>query len=191
MRHGGKAGVAFHIFFRASAAAEANAEAKKGPCSSSSPEQCEECDQGRRRKTALRGGFLCLAVGRGWMAGNGRVMKNKEQDSDKEQPDLDAAEEMGNELPASLDSVAWLCDLADKELGKNGRKIINGLVEKAKKGDGPSIRQLLALAKGKTLKDACLTPGGKTLAQMLAEEPEWLEPPEGAETDKNDVEPAE
>lgn len=137
------------------------------------------------------GGFLRLAGGRGWMAGNGRGMTNKQRDPDDEQEELDEADDEGiDNTPENIDSVTWLCDLADRELGKNGRQIISGLVEKAKKGDGASIRQLLALAKNKSLKDACLTPGGKTLAQMLAEEPEWPEPPEGAETDKNNGEPA-
>jgi hypothetical protein len=126
------------------------------------------------------------------MAGNGMGMKNKRRDP--KQKELDEAEAAGKEAidlaPENLDSVAWLCDLADKELGQNGRAIIEGLVEKAKKGDGPSIRQLVALAKNKKLKDACLTPGGKTLAQMLAEEPEWPEPPEGVETEENNGEPA-
>jgi len=126
------------------------------------------------------GGFLRIAGCRGWMAGNGRGMKNRERDAEEEHEELDESDE----TPENLDSVAWLCELADKQLGKNGRLIIDGLIQKAKKGDSPSIRQLVALAKSRTLKDACLTPGGKTLAQMLAEEPEWPEPPEGAETDK-------
>jgi len=112
-------------------------------------------------------------------------MKSNGQDSEEERQEFDAAARAGGEAPETVDSVAWLCDLADVELGKNGRTIIDGLVEKAKKGDVSSIKELQRLAKGKTLKDACLTSGGKTLAQMLAEEPEWPEPPEDAETDKN------
>lgn len=102
---------------------------------------------------------------------------------------MDAAQEAGGKTPENLDNVAWLCDLAYKELGKHGEEIIEGLVEKAKKGDVSSIKELQRLAKSKSLKEACLVPSGKTPAQMLAEEPEWQEPPEGAETDKNEGEP--
>ena len=109
-------------------------------------------------------------------------MGKRKQDSKEQRDKADAADE----APESVDHVAWLCDLADEELGKNGRTIIEGLVEKAKKGDAPSIKQLMMLAKEKKLKDARIAPGGKTLAQMLAEEPEW----EGSETDENKGEPA-
>lgn len=143
----------------------------------------------RRRSRARTAVFVFLAGGCGRMAGNGRGMKNSGQDPEEEQQQLDSAEGAGSKTPEIIDSVAWLCDLADKELGKNGRTIIGGLVEKAKKGDVSSIKELQRLAKGKTLKDACLAQGGKTLAQMLAEEPEWPGPSEGAETGKNDGEP--
>lgn len=120
------------------------------------------------------------------MAGDGGEMDKKEQDSGDEKDELKAA----GEAPENVDNVAWLSDLADKALGKNGSAIVEALVEKAKKGDAPSINQLMKLAKDKKLKYARIAPGGKTLAQMFAEEPEWPGPPEGAETDESKGEPA-
>lgn len=119
------------------------------------------------------------------MAGDGGEMEKKEQDSGDEKNELNAADE----APENVDNVAWLSDLADKELGKNGRTIIEALVEKAKKGDAPSINQLMKLAKDKKLKYARIAPGGKTLAQMLAEEPEWPGPPDGSGADESKTEP--
>src|SRR5580698_8150835 len=98
------------------------------------------------------------------MAGDGGVMGKKEQDPGEEKNELNAA----GDVPGNVENVAWLRDLADKELRKNGRVIIEALVEKAKKGDAPSINQLMKLAKDKKLKYARIAPGGKTLAQMLA-----------------------
>lgn len=143
-----------------------------------------------RSEAAHTAGFLRLAGGRGWMAGNGREMGKKEQDPDEEQEELDATDEADGEALEIGDSVERLRDLAEKALGKNGRKIVDALVERAKKGDGPSIKQLMLLAKEKTLKGASMKPGEKTPAQMLAEEPEWEDPPEGAEKDESKSEPA-
>lgn len=124
------------------------------------------------------------------MAGNGREMGKKEQDPDKEQEELDATDEADGETLEIGDSVERLRDLAEKALGRNGRTIVNALVEKAKNGDGPSIKQLMLLAKEKTLKGASMKPGEKTPAQMLAEEAEWEEPPEDAQKDESKSEPA-
>jgi hypothetical protein len=136
------------------------------------------------------GGFPRLAGGRKWMAGNGRVMKNRERDPDEEQEELDAIEETDDEAPENSSGLAWLYSLADKVLRRIAPKIMQALETKASTGEANSIKLLMAIAKNKPPEDAPTTPGGKTLAQILTEEPEWQEPAEVAETDNTDVEPA-
>lgn len=118
------------------------------------------------------------------------MMKNRERDPEEEQEELDEADEATDEAPENSSGLAWLCSLADRVLRRIARKIVRALSSKAREGDANAIKLLMAIAKNKPPEEASTTPGGKTLAQMLAEEPEWPEPPEGAETDKNSEDPA-
>jgi hypothetical protein len=117
-------------------------------------------------------------------------MKNKEQNPDDEQEELDEAEELGDEAPENSTGLAWLYSLADKVLRKIARTIVDALSSRAREGDANAIKLLIAIAKNKPPEETPAIPGGKTLAQKLAEEPEWHEPLAGAKTDKNNGEPA-
>lgn len=134
-------------------------------------------------------GFPRHAGARGWMAGNGREMGNEKHDLDGEQEKSNTTD-ADHEALKNSDVVEWIRNLADEELGKNGREIVQALVERAKKGDPTALKLLMTIAKEKTRRDASMTPGGKTLAQMLAEEPEWQGPPEGAAAEEKSGEPA-
>ncbi|HEX4032412.1 MAG TPA: hypothetical protein VHX20_18750 [Terracidiphilus sp.] len=56
-------------------------------------------------------------------------------------------------------------------------------------GEIAAIRMLVALAEKMERGDTQMKVGGKMLAQMLAEEPEWSEAPEDDAMDNNSDEP--
>jgi hypothetical protein len=75
------------------------------------------------------------------------------------------------------DGVEKLKKAADKVLGRNSAKLANLLLDKAVEGKLEGARLLVKLAEGKKppVKPK-RTWDGKTYAEMLASEPEWVEP---------------
>lgn len=131
------------------------------------------------------------AAGRVWMAGNGREMNNNGPDDVEQQekfeiPDSDES----REIQKTSSGLGWLRQLADWALKQFGRKIIQGLSNKASSGDATAARLLVNFAEKKVNTETWRRPAGKSLAQMLAEEPEWVGPPEDAETDENGDDPS-
>lgn len=141
----------------------------------------------RRRRAA---DFVRRGRSRGWMAGNGREMPKKKLESSERQREPSTTDKAEDGVPENIDVIEWIRNLAGEALGKQGRQMVESLADKATNGDATALRQLLVLAKEMTQKDASMMPGGKTLAQMLAEEPEWQGPPDDAAAEEKSDEPA-
>jgi hypothetical protein len=105
-------------------------------------------------------------------------MGKSRQDTKEEQEEFDIPEECESGESWAKRGPAWLRYLADWVLAKFGRKMIVALLKKAVAGEIAAIRMLVALAEKMERGDTQMKPGGKMLAQMLAEEPEWPEAPE-------------
>jgi hypothetical protein len=81
-----------------------------------------------------------------------------------------------------MDGAEQLRQAADLRVGWNSEKIADVLTEKALAGDLASAKALVALAEAKKpspepVKKRC----GPSMAEQLAAEPQWQEPPEGGE----------
>lgn len=121
-------------------------------------------------------------------------MKNKGQDSVEQQEEfnLEGGDESG-EIQKKSSGLAWFRHLADWALKKFAPKILQAQLQKASSGDTASARFLAALAEKKGNESASVNPGGKTMAQMLAEEPEWENTETGASSPRqaSDGKPAQ
>jgi hypothetical protein len=116
-------------------------------------------------------------------------MGKSRQDASEEQEEFDIPEESESGESWVRRGPAWLRYLADWVLAKFGRKIIVALLRKAVVGEIAAIRMLVALAEKMERGDTQMKAGGKMLAQMLAEEPEWPEAPEDDAMDNSSDEP--
>lgn len=125
----------------------------------------------------------------GTMAGNGGPMRTEDQDPKDENTNTlsdGAGREASGESEANEDGFESLRDAADRELGKNSNIIAAAFGQKAAKGDLNSAKFLVAVAvtDKKRPKRARKKRRGLSVADRLALEPQWEEPPEtNSETD--------
>jgi hypothetical protein len=91
---------------------------------------------------------------------------------------------------ARRDGAERLRQAADRQVGRNSKKLADLLTEKALKGDLASTRVLVGLAERKKPKaEPAKKRRGPGLAERLAVEPEWQKPPERKqETDGGEME---